>query len=547
MSESTRPAEELPDDGKLVPFHDAADDAAANPSEKKPRRGKAVKTKKGEAATFAPGTGKPPRDFDAGQIADELHLWWEDGDGQTFLIGQQPKTMPTNGGSDALFEERPQIWSRWPEGKIVNMLRSKYVAIKRREGETLCEAERVLLHIMEHRRLELSISGLAGYRCGIHDIGGHRTLVRTSPRLVEPREGKWGTVAALIDAKLNLMDDEGHGVDQTPYFHGWMKVAVEALYLGGPGNFRPGQGLIFAGPKDSGKSRLQHQIITGLLGGQGRSADPGPYLFGRTDFNGEMFSAEHLMMEDPASSSKTVDRIYFGEMLKQLIVNDTQRLHRKRADAIVVSPFFRTTISINDDPDKLRVLPLLTPDMKDKLMIFLVSPAPLPMPTGRLDERAAFRAKLADELPAYAWWLLNEHKIDERMESVRFGVKEWHHPTLAMELFDDTPAAELLQIIDAATFRPPEAAKGTGLGTRLWDITSDTDEDGKWEGSALDLERLLLSDMDWICSLEREAKKVCMHNKIDRLLSRLKEDQPRRVVQHRTRLERRWIVVKPED
>jgi hypothetical protein len=37
-----------------------------------------------------------------------------------------------------------------------------------------------------------------------------------------------------------------------------------------------------------------------------------------------------------------------------------------------------------------------------------------------------------------------------------------------------------------------------------------------------------------------------MHNKIDRLLSRLKEDQPGRIIQHRTRLERRWIVVAPE-
>jgi hypothetical protein len=108
-----------------------------------------------------------------------------------------------------------------------------------------------------------------------------------------------------------------------------------------------------------------------------------------------MFSAEHLMMEDPASSTKTVDRVYFGEMLKQLVVNDTQRLHRKREDAMVVSPFFRTSISINDDPDKMRVLPLLTPDMKDKVNLFLVSSRPLPMPTTTLDERAEFRRVIA--------------------------------------------------------------------------------------------------------------------------------------------------------
>jgi hypothetical protein len=196
---------------------------------------------------------------------------------------------------------------------------------------------------------------------------------------------------------------------------------------------------------------LQHQVITGLLGGAVLSADPGPYLFGRTDFNGEMFSAEHLMMEDPASSTKTVDRVFFGEMLKQLVVNDTQRLHRKREDAMVVSPFFRTTISINDDPDKMRVLPLLTPDMKDKVNLFLISTSSAADADEYAGRAGGVSGELiAEELPAYAWWLLNVFEIPEALRSVRFGVREWHHPTLAMELFDDTPAAELLQIIDAA-------------------------------------------------------------------------------------------------
>lgn len=298
--------------------------------------------------------------------------------------------------------------------------------------------------------------------------------------------------------------------------------------------------MIFAGPGDAGKSRLQHQLITGLLGGQGRSADPGPYLFGRTDFNNELFGAEHLMMEELPSGSKTADRVFFGEMLKQLVVNDTQRLHRKREDAMVVSPFFRVTISINDDPDKMRVLPLLTPDLKDKVMLFHISPAPLPMPTTTLTERAAFRERISLELPAYAHWLLNEFTIPEPLRSQRFGVKEWHHPTLAMELFDDTPAAELLALIDAATFKAVESEGG--IHSTLWDLKSHSDDEAMWEGSALDVEKLLLGEGGWFCSVAREAKKLVMHNKIERLLGRLNEDQPVRVARHRTKLERRWRI-----
>jgi len=227
-----------------------------------------------------------------------------------------------------------------------------------------------------------------------------------------------------------------------------------------------------------------------------------------------------LMMEDPASSTKTVERVYFGEMLKGLVVNDTQRLHQKREDAMIVAPFFRVTISVNNDPDKMRVLPLLTPDMKDKLHLFLVSSAPLPMPTNTLDERAAFRAQIDKELPAYAWYLLNEYEIPEGLRSVRMGVKEWHHPALALELFDDTPAAELLTIIDAAEFRAIGAGQ-EAESYKLWELKSHAkDEDDEWIGSALELERLLLGENgDWSCTVAREAKRLIMHNKIDRLLS----------------------------
>jgi hypothetical protein len=493
--------------------------------EPKKRRGKAVKDKRGEPATFVPGNGAGPKQFDAQAVAEEIKLYWENEGGDNFWINNAAG------------------WSKWPLKALENLMTRHMVRAKKREGEFLSDSQQLLLYVREHRCVDEVMSAISGYPAGRYELSsGHRVIVRYPPKLIEPKEGDWGVVKELIESKLNLSLNMVPGPDQTAYFHGWMKTALEGLLTGGPGNFRPGQCCIFAGPRDSGKSRIQHQIITGLLGG--RSADPGPYLFGRTDFNGEMFSAEHLMMEDPASSTKTVDRVYFGEMLKQLVVNDTQRLHRKREDAMVVSPFFRTSISINDDPDKMRVLPLLTPDMKDKVNLFLVSSRPLPMPTTTLDERAEFRRVIAAQLPAYAWWLLKEHEIDEARRSIRFGVREWHHPALAMELFDDTPAAELLQIIDAAEFTLVDEA----MPLKLWQMESRSSMPGEfWEDTALVLERLMIGeDPRATCSLAREAKKVFMHNKADRLLARLGEDQPGRVSPHRTKQARQWIIAKPE-
>lgn len=496
--------------------------SAADPKKKKnPRRGRLKEGKGDEPAQFEGGTDAAPNaGFDPAEVAEEMKMWWVDGDGDKFLL-----------------EMTDTRWSTWSERKVLKRMRclpGRMIALRPRDGEMVSESDQVLLHTMEHRRLDLAMPGLAGHSAGIYEMNGQRICVRSSPRLVTPAAGKWETTRKLIEGLLGEL--------QAPYFHSWMKVAVEALYLGGPGNFRPGQALIFAGKADAGKGRIQHQVITGLLGG--RSADPGPYMFGRSDFNGEMIAAEHLLMEDPVSTTLTKDRVFFGEMIKGIVVNDNHRLHRKREDALTGLPFWRLSISLNDDPDKMRVLPLLTPDTRDKLMIFHVESNPLPMPTTTLAERQAFREAIASELPAYAHWLLEEWKIPKEIQATRFGVKEWHHPSLVTELFEDTPAAELLMLIDAAEFETPSTGK-----IKLWQLPdpANRDESGKvWKGQAIDLEKILLGEFGaWSSSVAREAKKLFGHNKCARLLGRLREDQPARVDQWRSNSERGWLVALP--
>ena len=53
--------------------------------------------------------------------------------------------------------------------------------------------------------------------------------------------------------------------------------------------------------RDSGKSRLQN-LITPLLGG--RVANPYHYMTGKSNFNSELFGAEHLMIEDEPASTR---------------------------------------------------------------------------------------------------------------------------------------------------------------------------------------------------------------------------------------------------
>jgi hypothetical protein len=501
------------------------------------RRGKAVKKPAGNGKTkavFEPGSAAGPAFFDAERIASGIKpkddddkpsgpsLYWEAGGGDAFLVENK---QGTNGSSE-------QTWDEWPKDALKSLMRQEHcIALKARDGEFVSEFENLLIHVRRNRIVDLSTARIAGYPSGLHTVFGSRVLVRRSSRYVKPEAGDCSAIRKLIESRLNL--DEGGqalGPQQAVYFYGWCKASLEARLQGKPGDWRPGQGLIFAGVSDCGKSRLQHNIITPLLGG--RSANPGPYLFGATDFNAELASAEHLLMEDPASGTRNFDRVYFGEMWKQLIVADTFRLHRKREDAVTVCPFFRSSISVNNDPDKMRVLPLLTPDMREKVMLFLVNDEPIPFPLATMEERAAFVALMRAQMPAFAHWLLNEFELPGALFHKRYGVKQWLHPELAKELFEDTPAAELLSIIDAATW-----ADGVYM-LKLWERESYyKGEASFWEGTAEQLEQLLEGS-----SMREQAARWLKHNSLARALGRLAHDEPERVIRHRTNMRRGWMI-----
>lgn len=508
----------------------------------KKRRGKASVGKDGTVGFEGGGAAAPA--FDAGRVAERFGLWWESGGGDNYLV--------RTGGS----------WASWNKTAVVDLMRRDVgIRLKPRVGEYVSEVQQVFTWVRENRVVDVVTTALAGYAAGDHDIEGKRVLVRNSARLIEAKEGTWDFVRELIEGWMDLRKDEEemHKYDQTEYFHGWMQTAVRALYAG-PGHFQPGQLLVLAGAASVGKNRIQENIITPLLGG--RKADPGPYLFGKTDFNSELVESEVLLMADPATSTAMKDRIKFGEMLKGLMVNESQRLHGKRKDAVTVTPFWRITLSINDDPDKLRVLPPMEgDDMRAKIHLFRIGAGAKPLLAKTPEERPVWRDRVARELPAYLWWLLNVFKIpaDKVDEDGRMGVRHWHHPGLALELFEDTPAAELLALIDAATFSLPEG----GPDRKLWEVPSKAPketpkdvafrageggtwwQDVAWEGGASDLELLMLNRTQWVCSVEPQMKKLSMHNNVPRMLGRLRMDRPGRVWSHRLNDERRVVIGAP--
>ena len=462
-----------------------------SPSARK-RAGRVTKAGKGTPAKHEPGAAVPPSTppappvgtvsgFDPAPVAEAHGLYRHNRkDGAYYLRGPDGEFLALS----------------WREAK--QLLRG-VVRGKPQEGEIESEADRLQTHIILHRRVDYVLDGLAGYRPGLVNYEGVSVLVTKPPRLIEPAEGEWPLVENML---AELLPDTGDGVKQWLLFCGWLKYGIEAVRAGEP---RAGQILILAGKANDGKSRLQHFIITPALGG--RHADPGPFLLNDTAFNSECFSAEHLLMEDVASSQKKEDRQKLKQKLKQLAVNDSQRYHEKGRPAVTLSPLWRCSLSLNDGPDDLSILPAPSADFAEKTLMLRTS-RPSCLPGASEAERRTFRETIRAEMPAFIYWLLNhfEGLLPAELRGDRFGVRSYENPSIREAMEEETPHFQLLEMLDAA---------------QPW-LKS---EKGFWIGKASALRAVLEDDGDTSDDFGRWQK----HNNLVRCLGRLRQDRPGRV------------------
>jgi hypothetical protein len=272
-----------------------------------------------------------------------------------------------------------------------------------------------------------------------------------------------------------------------------------------------------AGPHDCGKSLLQN-IITLLLGG--RMAKPYQFMMGGTPFNYDLFAAEHLMIEDEAASTDIRARRHFGANLKNVTVSEVQRCHAKNRNPVSLTPFWRLTISVNNEPENLMVLPPIEDSIEDKLILLKAHKKPMPARTGTIPERNAFWGSLVAELPAFVDFLL-KWEIPIELRSERFGITHFHHPELLRAIDDLAPENRLLTLIDTELFKEGNARH--------------------WEGSAMELEKLL-TDRD--ASTSYTARQLFSFNTACGVyLGRLAKKAPTRVSERRGHGgQRRWYI-----
>jgi hypothetical protein len=395
------------------------------------------------------------------------------------------------------------------------LVREKGFSTKIPEGSRISPAEKIMIDIMDTRDVRYA-APLAGRKAGFYDESGVRFLVTDSPRIIAPVEGDWDTIRGLLHGLVG--QEPEYGKRQYETLMGWIKIGYEAL---ASGKRQSGQALAMAGVVNCGKSLLQ-LLITEILGG--RSAKPYRYMAGGTDFNSDLFAAEHLMLEDEETSTDIRSRLKLKARIKEITVNQTQSCHAKGREAVTLSPFWRLTISLNDEDENLMVLPPMSDDLADKITLLRCSVPQAPFPTGTLELKEAYWARLTSELPAFIHYLTT-WTVPPELSNQRYGIRHFHHPDLLSALAALAPETKLLELIDR----------------EIW----KDDEVHPWQGNAGELESMLRRPTS---DVRQEADRLlAWGNACGSYLGRLAKKHPDRVKSHRSATSRRWTITPPPD
>lgn len=337
-------------------------------------------------------------------------------------------------------------WLPHSMGFYRRILASRGIKTKAHQGESMAEADHHILEVLN----SFDVSGygpLCGRNAGFIDEGGTRYLVTEDMNLIEPQKGTCPTIHAVLKGLFIESETDEIGSAQIHVFMGWLKSSVEALRAG---RRQQQQALAICGEADCGKSLAQHLIITPCLAS--READANRAFLRGNDFNANLFKAEHLFLDDCQNSTSIKDRLAFGTILKTHTVGASVKgLHAKGRDEINVAPWWRITITLNDSPEAMMILPPLNEDISDKIILLRASRFDFPEPIQTSDEKDRFAAKIRSEIPAFIYWLLNVYQIpEEHADPRRYNVATYHHPDLKENLESLSPESELMELIDLA-------------------------------------------------------------------------------------------------
>jgi hypothetical protein len=309
---------------------------------------------------------------------------------------------------------------------------------------------------------------LPGYNRGLHVEGGRRYFVDSEAEWLEGTTcddeevgASWPTIHAFLVGLL-CSDDTMQTRAPLTRLCWSLKLSREGLRhalrtpaSGGTRNVRPGPASVFCGSKGSGKSLLVNSIITPLLGGRVADAHKA-FTSGAEGFNGELLGAEVWTVDDKVHACDLKSRRQFAASIKSFLYSGLTGFHAKFKEQISIRPWARLFILCNDQDEAIRVLPVLTDDIADK-MHFWRCYSRHQFPTATAEDWLAYGERIRAELPAFAGYL-DGLTIPVPFRDPRNGMRCWQDPHIVGLLADQTPEHQLttllVHLFDADTLKP---------------------------------------------------------------------------------------------
>lgn len=311
---------------------------------------------------------------------------------------------------------------------------------------------------------------ISGNRAGIRIVSRKKYLVtdeadpavwnaKAHKKFPKEKVPQWGL--DFIENLLPIYYDgkTKAGTDQGELLKFWLGIGLEAMVTGNLK--RPGQLVVFAGKSGTGKNLMQ-AFITEIFGG--RVANPFKFL-SQGKFNSALGGAEHWEICDPDSTTDMKTRRLVGSKLKQCLVNPDFDIEKKGKDELKLPLFRRMTLSVNQEPENLSVVPPLDDSMLDKVFLFLCSPGKVGNDQNHLGRM------LVEQAPLMRDWLLTHYcaaKVPKEWrdpENERMGIRGWQHPELLEILSGLSIEAKLLDALDRILFTEKSSAIDRVIGT----------------------------------------------------------------------------------
>jgi len=361
---------------------------------------------------------------------------------------------------------------------LTRQLRMIGYSAKGADGE-MSQVDKFKAYVELHNTVDAT-GALAGRSIGLRDNEGTSMsylVTRKNSRTVGV-EGDWSNIRGILEAQ--------YGHEQLRYLFSWL---YRSRYQLAQEEFMQGHALAISGQVGGGKSLIITNVIKPLLG---QLADAYQYLCKDNQFNGDLISAEMLLIDDKPLSRRMEERKIFGNQIKSVVAASSDvRCHRKGVDGFIVNPLWRIVIAINDTEQDLGAMPPLGEGQEDtigdKVLMLKCFPSKLPF-VGDKDQFAKLKALIQSEIEAFAYFIDNyEIPAEIKKGDCRFGFDQFHHPDLLDVLNQNSNERTLLSVSTEVLFNDE---------FRVDVLTCATTGRQYWEGSAKEWSHALLSNKD---------------------------------------------------